>query len=245
MTSSAFPTRVIRRNPPNAVVYDLSLPNQVTITLPTGSTWTSGLHWHENHLEYLRVVQGSVRVRLGDTVQIINASRSDQNVLPEIRVDKNVWHEWSRAEPGGEDVIVVERTDPEDGEKAVFFWNLNGVILKAQAASKPAAVPGFLYGLLMDFWLTLNLFTIFRKLDNIPVFLNVAALVSSRGVVVIEGSLRQRLFKRIDWGSSHLALELAAIFGWLLGVHAVREEFTPPEAIRRWSSNHASGSKTA
>lgn len=234
MTSTAFSTKVIRRDPPSAVVYDLSQTNQVTITLPSGSTWTSGLHWHENHVEYLRVVQGTVRVRLGDTVQTVIASQSGE----EIRVAKNVWHEWSRAEPGGEDVIVVERTDPEDGEKAVFLWNLNGVILKAQSLVKPAIVPGVIFGLLMDFWVTLNLFVIFRNLDNIPVFLNVAGVFSQRGFTVVESSRRHRLLKRFDWAWSHAVLKIASILGRLLGVHAVREEFTPPEALHQWSSKN-------
>ena len=242
MTSNAFSTKVIRRDPPNAVVYDLSQANQVTITLPSGSTWSSGLHWHEKHVEYLRVVQGTVRVRLGNTVQTVTASRSEDS-SQEIRVAKNVWHEWCRAEPGGEDVIVVERTDPEDGEKAAFFWNLNGVILKAQRSNKPTAIPGVIFGLIMDFWVTLNLFVIFRNLDNIPVFVNLAEMISQRGVAVAEGSLRQELLKKIDWFWSHTVLEIASILGWALGVHPVREDFTPAEVIHRWSSKNAPAQK--
>jgi uncharacterized RmlC-like cupin family protein len=110
---------IITRGLPNAVVYNLSDQFQTTITLPSGSTWTSGLHWHETHTEYLRLVKGTIRVRLGNTTSIISAHDSPEPM--EVKVERNVWHEWSRATPDGEEVIVIERTDPADHENHLFF----------------------------------------------------------------------------------------------------------------------------
>lgn len=49
-----------------------------------------------------------------------------------ITVPVNARHEWRRVENGGEELVVREWTDPEDGEKEVFFRNLNSVLLESQ-----------------------------------------------------------------------------------------------------------------
>ncbi|RSL59321.1 hypothetical protein CEP53_005863 [Fusarium sp. AF-6] len=159
---------VIDRPLPNAVTYDLSTTGQVKITLPESSTWSSGLHWHETHDEYLKVIKGTIRVQLGSTIQYISATENEQ---PEIKVARYVWHEWQRAVPDGE-VVVIERTVPDDNEKAIFFWNLNGVILDAprlmsDPSSAVSRLPGRFRGLALDFWITLNLFVIFNHFDNV------------------------------------------------------------------------------
>lgn len=222
---------VIERGPPNAVVYDLSESDHVTITLPIGSTWSSGLHWHEKHVEYLRVLKGRVQVMLGPQVHIISAG--DQTT--EVRVDRNVWHEWKRADTdGGEEVVVNERTDPDDGEKAIFFFNLNGVVLKAQTLSCPPYMLKWLHTLLLEFWVTLNLFAIFHNLDNVPVFVNVLQAFSKRGFEFAEGTLGYIFLRGVDRFISHLVLFVSSWIAWGFGILPVRDEFTPAEARKRW-----------
>lgn len=222
---------VIKREAPDAVVYDLSEPHQVTITLPPASTWSSGLHWHERHVEYLSVLKGSVQVRLDSQVRTVSASDSET----EVRVDRIVWHEWRWADiDDGEDVVVVERTDPEDGEKAVFFWNLNGVILKAQGLACPPYVPKLLHGLLLDAWVALSLFAIFHGLDNVPVFVNVLQAFSKRGFIFEEKTLGHNALRAADVIISHILLLIAASVSLLFGIGAVRDEFTPAEARQNW-----------
>lgn len=227
---------VIKRDAPDAVVYDLSEPHQVTITLPAGSTWSSGLHWHKRHVEYLRVIKGSVQVTLDSQTRTISTSDAET----EVRVDQNVWHEWRRADiDGNEDVVVVERTDPEDGEKAVFFWNLNGVILRAQGLKCPPYMPKLLHGILLDSWVTLSLFSIFRGLDNVPVFVNVLQAFAKRGFTFTEETLGHTFLRAVDLLISHMLLLLASVVAVLLGVRAVREEFTPDEVRQTWIASRA------
>lgn len=234
--SLAEPT--IERGPPNAVVYDLAKPDEVTITLPVGSTWSSGLHWHENHVEYLRVVKGSVRVTLGSQERIVAAGDDGT----EVRVDRNVWHEWRRAEQdGGEDVVVVERTDPEDGEKAVFFWNLNGCILHAQSLSCPPYMSRRLHGLLVDLWVTLSLFSIFRELDNFPVLVNVVHAFSVRGFQFPEGSPGHILLLGMERFISHMTLFVLSWVAWAFGIGPVRSGFTPDKVRDRWMLGRGKG----
>ncbi|POS75420.1 hypothetical protein DHEL01_v206191 [Diaporthe helianthi] len=230
---------VIKRDAPDAVVYDLSEPHQVTITLPAGSKWSSGLHWHERHDEYLRVVKGTVRVTLDSQIHTISASDAGT----EVKVDRNVWHEWRRANvEDDEDVVVVERTEPEDGEKAIFFWNLNGVILKAQGVKCPPYVPRLLHGFLMDAWVTLSLFAIFRVLDNVPVFVNVLRAFSRRGFVFAEKTLGHTALRAVDVVISRVLLGLAAAVSLLMfGIRAVRDEFTPDEVRQNWVASKTDG----
>lgn len=232
---------IIKRNTPNEVVYDLSEPHQVTITLPASSTWSSGLHWHERHVEYLHVIKGSVQVTLDSQVRTISATDAET----EVRVDRNVWHEWRRADiEGDEDVVVVERTDPEDGEKGVFFWNLNGVILKAQSLNCPPYMPKLLHGILLEAWVTLSLFAIFRGLDNVPVFVNVLQAFSKRGFVFAEKTLGHNVLRGVDLIISRIVLLLASGISLLFGIKAVREEFTPDDVRQSWVASNAAGRKS-
>lgn len=213
---------------PGSVIYDLSTPGQAKITLPASSPWSSGLHWHEDHDEYLQVIKGSIRVRLGDTVQTVSAGQ------PEVKVDKNVWHEWRRAEATGEEVVVVERTEPEDGEKALFFWNLNGVILNAAPDVSRFAggwAPGVLKGLIIELWITLNLFVIFAHLDNVPVFLDAPKVLGF-------GSAAS---SPLDTIVSHGILLLAKWTGFILGLRPVQRRFTPAEVHDAWWYSHGGG----
>lgn len=108
---------------------DSSRMGLTQITLPEKSTWTPGPHWHEEYVEYFRVIKGRVLVKLGGVSRI---------VTPEdevVRVDKFVLHEFMRADidksddekdPG--EVITEEWTDPADGSKHVFFRNVFSTI---------------------------------------------------------------------------------------------------------------------
>ncbi|KAH7265518.1 uncharacterized protein BKA55DRAFT_559137 [Fusarium redolens] len=221
---------VIERPLPNGVIYDMSTVGQVRITLPESSTWSSGLHWHETHDEYLKVVKGTIKVRLGDSRQVIHAT---DGIQPEIKVPRYAWHEWQRAAPDGEEVIVIERTEPDDNDKAIFFWNLNGVILNSpkmlnDEASVVSRLPSRLQGLFLDIWIPLNLFIIFRSLDNIPVFLN-APDISRISDNRVRGPLQF-----IDRVVSYLILFAASLVGQALGVQPVRRQYTPDYAYAAW-----------
>ncbi|GAW20270.1 hypothetical protein ANO14919_097710 [Xylariales sp. No.14919] len=239
---------VITRPAPAAVTFDLSHPTHTTITLAAGSTWSSGLHFHATHDEYLVVQRGAVRVRCGSKVQIVTVRPGSAPV--EIAIPRGVWHEWGRAPPDSpgsdtsldqEDVIVVERTDPADGEKSVFFWNLNGVILQ----QRPRWLP---IGEFWGWWVTLQLFIIFAELDNVPVMLDVKEWLVRAG---LEGTMRglvgetrlEHCVKYVDESWSLLVLWLVRLIGGILGIRAVRRKFTPDEAYKRWEENRKGGKK--
>ncbi|KAF2837188.1 hypothetical protein M501DRAFT_995722 [Patellaria atrata CBS 101060] len=254
---------IINRPLPNGVTYNLTEPSQTTITLPPGSTWTSGLHWHETHTEYLRVVKGSIRVTLDGKVTIITASPSSSTKELTVRVDRGVRHEWGRADSttwlvqgrdndvrGDEEAIVVESTDPNDGEKSIFFYNVNGVILDAQKRSEglaarrhnhsfvlPKGLRFYVESVVFDLWVTVQLFTIFHTLDNWPVLVD---LNSRRSRTVQSSCWKSRsliLLHAIEWGVTHAVLSAATLIGRLVGIDAVREEYTPPGLRSSWKDS--------
>lgn len=206
------------------VTYDLTAEQHVTITLPSGSPWSSGLHWHETHDEYLKVIKGTIKVRLGSETLVLEANGDYQ---PEVKVAKYQWHEWRRDSPDGDDVIVEERTDPDDGEKALFFWNLNGVLLHSQdkppQSSFIARCPSPAQGLLRQIWTTLNLFVIFHALDNVPVLINFPGWL---------GGIEK--LQELDYLVSKVVLYVASWVGWFLNARAVRAKYTPTVEYTRY-----------
>ncbi|KAI0159560.1 hypothetical protein GGR57DRAFT_428745 [Xylariaceae sp. FL1272] len=147
------------RPAPSAVTYDLSVPDRATITLPPGSTWTSGPHWHSTHTEFLQVLSGQAEVMLAG--EVLAAVGPTDGV---VTVTRNTIHEWRRSQSAGldEDLVVREWTDPKDGQKEAFFRNLNGIISDAIKDGDGS-------------WrmrtLDLELFNLFWRQDNWPVIL--------------------------------------------------------------------------
>ncbi|KAK5275752.1 hypothetical protein LTR40_012550, partial [Exophiala xenobiotica] len=102
-------------------------PDCVTITVPVGSAWTSGRHWHETHTEYLQVLQGRAFVTLGPRYQEYD-SEDGAIEVPKFMVHewrRHVWGEGEEDHQEDQDLIVREWTVPEDGKKEVFFRMLN------------------------------------------------------------------------------------------------------------------------
>ncbi|KAH6672246.1 hypothetical protein B0J14DRAFT_483340, partial [Halenospora varia] len=156
-------------------------------------------HFHATHTEYLSIVKGTALVTLNG---VTNTYTSSDGV---ITVPRYARHEWRRA-PGieEEELVVKEWTDPEDGEKEIFFRNLNSAIL--DATSNGLKKPN-------EWVLTWQLFMIFWQLDNFPVLLTL-------GWFPVVGEVLER------W-VSFLVLGIAALLGGVVGVRGVREEYTP------------------
>lgn len=154
------------------------------------------------HTEYLSVTKGTALVTLDG---VTNTYTSSDGI---ITVPRYTRHEWRRGDKGnGEDkdeLVVKEWTDPEDGEKEIFFRNLNSAIL--DATSNGLGKPN-------EWMLTWQLFTIFWQLDNFPVLI-------SLGRFPIVGEVLER------W-VSFLVLGVAALLGGIVGVRGVRDEYTP------------------
>ncbi|KAJ8087723.1 hypothetical protein PM082_006560 [Marasmius tenuissimus] len=193
--STAARKSIFTRPLPQAVTYDLSIPDQATITLPPQSTWTSGAHWHETHTEYLQVLCGHAEIRLGDTTL--------QSVGPKdgvITVPRYAVHEWKRSNLDGleDDLVVREWTDPKDGMKEVFFRSVNGLVLDAIRDGEGS-------------WrmrtLELELMNLFWRADNWPVV------------------LKSQWPPWVHSWATRFVLWAAVLLGWILGCKGIYPKY--------------------
>ena len=124
----------LTRPSPAAVLYDVSRPHSVTITVPPQSTWATGPHWHEMHTEYLQVLEGLARVMINGKARVYSPSDGV------IKVPTFTLHEWQREAKGyarvdreeRKNLVVREWTTPADGQKETFFRMLNSYLIEPE-----------------------------------------------------------------------------------------------------------------
>jgi mannose-6-phosphate isomerase-like protein (cupin superfamily) len=80
---------------------------------PQGSKFQTGAHWHEEYDEYMRIIKGRAKIRLGNTWKVYTPEDG------EIKIARMVVHDICRADkdakPGEEDegdMIIEEWSDP-------------------------------------------------------------------------------------------------------------------------------------
>lgn len=253
-------TRPLLRQGPGAVAYHIPVapsfdhepPLKTTIALPRRSSWTSGLHFHVSHTEYLRLVKGAVFVELGGQTKFISALRGGEIVkatgelLHEglvVEVPRFTRHDWGRLEhynelhrprsrgvprlwdlpeDWDEEVVVEEWTDPIDIGKALFFWNLNGIITAPNdmALRKRQQIARNILGSL---WTDLQLFVVFWELDNWPILVDFRKLLHLRG----RQGFQVTVADATEIVASFILLFIARILGLLLDMQAVSQQRTP------------------
>ncbi|KAF2262749.1 hypothetical protein CC78DRAFT_467407 [Lojkania enalia] len=250
----------ISRPPPSSATFTIPHTPSIlktTITLPPRSTWTSGLHWHETHTEYLRLLHGAIYLRLNNTIQILSAAESQSQVQSRegivITVPRYARHAWHRAEHAytmseavrmwgprpvdlDKEVVVEEWTAPADISKPLFFWNLNYILLLSTPSARPTDsvyVPTLqrtARRVLGAWWIDLQLLVVFAVLDNYPVFWDIGGW----GERWVGERIMGRVCRGKEWLATHMVLWMAAVVGGVLGLEAVSEERTPKELWEAW-----------
>ncbi|KAI2609378.1 uncharacterized protein GGS25DRAFT_530529 [Hypoxylon fragiforme] len=192
---------------PEAVAYDLSAKDHTAlIRVPPHSSWSSGLHWHDAHTEFLQVLRGRARVVVGGEEFVVGADAGggggvgigvgigggDGDGGDVITVPRGVVHEWRRADEDGEGLVVREWTEPRDGGKEVFFRNLNALVLGSGGGGGGGVWGGMK--------LQVELWNLFWRADNYPV-------VWGSGIF---GGVATRA-----------VMGIAVVVGWVLGCKGV------------------------
>ncbi|KAF1352691.1 hypothetical protein EJ07DRAFT_136610 [Lizonia empirigonia] len=250
-------TRVLLRPGPEAVAYHIPIapsteamsPLKTTISLPRYSAWTSGLHFHVAHTEYIRLVKGAIFIELNGSTRCVSAMAngeidvSTSQLISDglvVKVPRYARHNWGRLEhyinlgkrneraerirpeDWAEDVVVEEWTDPSGIGKPLFFWNLNGIITLPDD-SFLSSRQRYAKDVLGDWWIDLQLFVVFWELDNWPVFVNMRSMWPS-GVVF--GNVLQ-ISDGFEVVTSLVVLSLARVVAMLLGLRSVEQRRTP------------------
>jgi hypothetical protein len=240
---------------------------KTTIALPRGSAWTSGLHFHTTHAEYLQLVTGSIFVEIENQVKVFSALSGGEFPVtawqPEpvqqgliIQIPRYARHNWGRAEHyigsgkkhvlNGYDkmpedwldeVVVEEWTEPSDLDKPLFFWNLNRVITTPNDSVLPLR-QSLTRSLLGEWWIPFQLFVIFYELDNWPVFFTPS--LTDRLGPYLGDPLGRWLEKKSEHMMTFAVLFTAKVMAWILRVTAVTRERTPHDL---WEAYKRSGNK--
>lgn len=140
---------------------------------------------------------------------------------------------FTRPRDISEEVVVEEWTDPSDVGKALFFWNLNGVI-NGDGGGRLTVLQRLVRLVMGCWWVPFQLFVVFWELDNWPVFLALG-YQDSPGV---GGRLWVRVYRWVEYVMTFGVLFGARAFGWLVGVRAV-EKIRTPEKL--WEAYQAQG----
>ncbi|KAK5045411.1 hypothetical protein LTR84_009275 [Exophiala bonariae] len=136
--SSALPESIAFELFGDRVIFTFASRHSTLITIPPGSAWEPGAHWHESYVENVRVVKGRAWVSVNGVVKEIGPGEGS------VRFELRDVHTFGRADRGRksedsdheeEDVVLEEWTEPDDGFKQVFFYNLLRIAQTATANS--------------------------------------------------------------------------------------------------------------
>ncbi|KAJ4371226.1 hypothetical protein N0V83_004443 [Neocucurbitaria cava] len=265
-------TQAILRSGAQAVAYHIPVaptspanPNlKSTIALPRYSKWTSGLHFHTAHTEYLRLIKGSIFVELNGELKILSAKAGGEVSWSygevskkglEITIDKYARHNWGRAdeflnstlrrrivgayktispEDCLEEVIVEEWTDPADITKSLFFWNLNGVIAAAEYTPLSSG-QSLVKFCLRGWWIPFQLFVIFWDLDNWPVFLELSAFSTP----FLGNDVGAHFDHLLEYLITFAMLFVARTLARFTGIQSVSKERTPHDLWQAYRNSRS------
>jgi len=253
-------TSCLLRQGDNAVAYhipttpssDDASPLKTTIALPRRSNWTSGLHFHAAHTEYLRLVKGAMFVELHGQTKLISAAKGGEidrdtgDLMQEglvIVVPRYARHNWGRLEhhihtsnmslgydSNQQDLwpedwtedVVVEEWTDPSNIQKALFFWNLNRIITESSEATLKRRQQVTKAILGRFWIDLQLFTVFWQLDNWPIFIDLRLMPS-----VSSREFFCRSTNAAEVVISFVLLFVARIAGLLLGLHAVEQRRTP------------------
>ena len=211
-----------------------NIPSTI-VTMRPGSSYTTSLHWHVTHTEYIRVISGAALITVSNKSKVYTAEdgiaviprcarhewmRFDRpaHLLP--KPQREVQKKWM--EEQGEDVIeelremdlvAEEWTDPRDGEKEVFFRNIFSTAGESQWKERWWGGTLILLQMMLVMW----------ELDNLVVLVDLGGAGDGSGW---RGAVETAVTYAVMWS--------AAMTGRALGLKAVHEEYTPKHLFKAW-----------
>lgn len=218
--------------PPRAASHSFNDPSKAHLTIPVGSAFTTGRHWHNDHAEHFKVLAGALLITINNKSFVVT------DASPAVTIPRKARHELMRWDcPGREghqnaaqeefrkimlakgqlkelekfqaqEVESEEWTTPADGEKEVFFRNM------LSAVSEPRTG---LFGQILRF---VHIVIIYHGLDTRMVILDMGA----------DGHGWRAMIEEMIWG---LVLGMAGLIGGALGLQPVSEAYTPGPLIAK------------
>ena len=208
------------------------------MTVPVGSSWTPGLHWHNDHTEHFQVLSGAMLITVNNKSFILTGGS------PAVTIPRKARHELMRWDcPGRKGyqkvaqeafrkemlakgqskelerlrvqvVEAEESTTPADGEKEILFRNLLSAITEPRS------------GILGEIMRFVHIVIIYQGLDVRMVILDMGAE---------NGHGWRGMVEEMIWW---LILGMASLIGGVVGLKPVSEAYTPGRLISEWEEKH-------
>ena len=220
-------------HPPEASRHSLNEPYKTAITIPISSTWTSGRHWHNEHVECWKVLSGAVLITLNNNSFVVTGGSPAVVIPRKVRHELMRWdcpgrvdHQKAAQEAfrtkmlakgqskeleklGAQCVEAEETTTPADGEKEIFFRNL------LSAVSEPRN------GTLGEVLRFIHILRIYLGLDAKMVILDMGPE---------DGNGWRAMVEEMIWW---LLVGMASLVGAVFGLKPVSEAYTPGPLVSR------------
>ena len=220
--------------PPEVGRISFNEPSKIGLSVPIGSAWTSGRHWHDYHVEHYKVLSGAMLITMNNNSYVITEDSPILSIPRKVRHELMRWdcpgrtnHQKAAQEAfrkdmiakgrfkeleelGAQEVQAEESTTPEDGEKDIFFRNF------LSAMSEPRT------SMLGEVLRYIQIVIIYQGLD-------------ARMVVVdmqpeSENGWRAMIEETIWW----LIVSMANLVGVLFGLESVNKAYTPDPLFSQW-----------
>ena len=220
--------------PPEVGSISLDDPSKSDLTIPVGSPWTSGRHWHDHHAEHWKVLSGAMLITLNNDSFIVTRESPTVSIPPKVRHELMRWdcpgrtHHQNAAQEafrkemlvngqskeleklGATAVKAEESTTPADGEKQIFFRNLLSAISEPRTST---------LGGILKF---AQILIIYHHLDARMVMVDMGAENASGWRAMIE--------EGIWW----LYVRMASLIGAVFDLQPVSEAYTPGPLVSEW-----------
>ena len=223
--------------PPTAVTLNFlsDRPGLTQAVMPSGSTFSTGRHWHDDHVEHIIVKRGAVLLTIGNQSKVVTSEDPVNNDGAMVEIPCKKRHEvmrWDRLGLKGhqkdvqdafkgsaraeeldrlsaEDMVLEEWTSPNDRMKELFLRQLLSAIMEPRQ--------GF--------------YTAIKPLH----ILNIMAHLDSRQVLVDLGAEGSEGWKgKIEEVISSFVLRTASALGLPCGLWPVTPEYTPEDLQRAY-----------
>ncbi len=217
-----------------------NIPSTIVTMLP-GSRYTTTLHWHVTHTEYIKVISGAALITVSNKTKVCTAEdgiavipryarhewmRFDRPAHLLSKPQREVQEKWMKEQAddvieklGKGDLVAEEWTDPRDGEKEIFFRNIFSTAGESQWRER------WWGGVLI----VLQMMLVMWELDNLIVLFDLGGAGDGSGW---RGVVETAVTYAFMWS--------AAMTGRALGLKAVNDEYTPKHLFKAWGKEKLS-----
>ena len=218
-------------------------PTKFDLTVPSGSPWATGRHWHNGYTEYWKMISGGMLISINNDSYVLTEATPMLSLPPKTRHEIMRWdcpgrtgHQKAAQEAFKKDMMAKglskeleklgkqdlraaqllnpeEPTKPGDGEKEVFFRNMLSTL------SEPR---------------TDILGEVLRLIQIVVIYKNLDAQMVVVDMRPESGNGWRGMVEEILWW---LVASMASLVGAVFDLKPVNEAYTPDSLLARFEKS--------